>query len=453
MIYTSIYLNISFAMCVFLAQKVILTSITSYFFTDSMKAILLSAWEGTRLRPLTETIPKAMVEVYNKPLLAHNMDRVLAYVDEFIIVIRYMGDSIKEYFWNEYKWVPISYHQQGEDKGTGAALRWISSDEDIVIIYSDTLISQKDIDRAMNSSEDTVFVKSVEHPEKYWIFETDKHGYAQRVVEKPQIPMWNLANMWFFKVNSSLLDYIDDISPSPRWEYELTDAVNNFLENNRLRLIELQYPIIDITTIEDLEAVNAISIPKLWETRYLENIWEFEVYLGIPDTAIPVIVWYSNNQEDTALQNNTSDQKRFWTQVNLRSWYDDPWRHTFSILDPEGNISWIAFYRPSQAPEILEVSDTQEMGKLDDASHISTGWIRLYPNARGKRLASPLLDVSERVYRLAYPNTVISVDIEEDNIPSQKAFERAGYKHVWYWENKKTVWNDTHRRKIYTKSI
>jgi len=63
-----------------------------------MKAIILAAGKGTRLEPLTLETPKAMVEVYGKPLLAHNMDKLLPYVDEFIIVVKYKQEIIRTYF-------------------------------------------------------------------------------------------------------------------------------------------------------------------------------------------------------------------------------------------------------------------------------------------------------------------------------------------------------------------
>ena len=63
-----------------------------------MKAIILAAGEGTRLRPLTLETPKAMVEIFGKPLLAHNMDKLLNYVDEFILVVKYKQEKVRQYF-------------------------------------------------------------------------------------------------------------------------------------------------------------------------------------------------------------------------------------------------------------------------------------------------------------------------------------------------------------------
>jgi UDP-N-acetylglucosamine diphosphorylase / glucose-1-phosphate thymidylyltransferase / UDP-N-acetylgalactosamine diphosphorylase / glucosamine-1-phosphate N-acetyltransferase / galactosamine-1-phosphate N-acetyltransferase len=70
---------------------------------ENMKAIILAAGEGTRLRPLTLETPKAMVEIFGKPLLAHNMDKLLPYVNEFILVVKYKQEKVQKYFGESYK--------------------------------------------------------------------------------------------------------------------------------------------------------------------------------------------------------------------------------------------------------------------------------------------------------------------------------------------------------------
>jgi len=80
----------------------------SFFFTynekkllynfHKMKAIILAAGEGTRLRPLTHDIPKAMVLLGGKPLMEYNMERLIPYVSEFIIVVQYKKEAIIKYF-------------------------------------------------------------------------------------------------------------------------------------------------------------------------------------------------------------------------------------------------------------------------------------------------------------------------------------------------------------------
>jgi UDP-N-acetylglucosamine diphosphorylase / glucose-1-phosphate thymidylyltransferase / UDP-N-acetylgalactosamine diphosphorylase / glucosamine-1-phosphate N-acetyltransferase / galactosamine-1-phosphate N-acetyltransferase len=63
-----------------------------------------------------------MVEVDGKPLLEYNLEHLAPYVDEYIIVVKYLHEVIREYFGTTYRGIPITYHEQGDALGTGAAL-------------------------------------------------------------------------------------------------------------------------------------------------------------------------------------------------------------------------------------------------------------------------------------------------------------------------------------------
>lgn len=222
-----------------------------------MKAIILAAGEWTRLRPLTYQMPKAMVEVWGKSLLEHNMERLLWYVDEFIIVVKYKKEKVEEKIWNTYKWIPVQYHIQNEEKWTWAAIKWIRIKGDIIIAYADAIISQIDVDNVINAKGFAVLGKKVQNPEKYGIFKIED-GYITEIIEKPKEYIGNMANFWFFKVNDSVLDIVERVQLSPRGEIEITDAINMFVKDEKMQCIELQNDIIDITSLEDLEQANKI---------------------------------------------------------------------------------------------------------------------------------------------------------------------------------------------------
>ena len=416
-----------------------------------MKAIILAAWEWTRLRPLTLETPKAMVEVFGKPLLAHNMDKLIAYVEEFIIVVKYKEDTIKLYFWDSYKWIPIRYHTQWEKKWTAGALEWIDIDWDCFVLASDTIFQQDDIDMLASHPGYWVLAKKVENPEKYGIFQTNSDNKLQKVIEKPQDYIWNLASLFYFKVNHSLISDTESIQISARWEYELTDALNIFCAKEQVSVLEITHNYIDITSLEDLNKVHTYKNIQFWEIRYIENVWDNELHLGISETHIDDIIKYTRDSEDEALQKNTWDSKRFSSSETMQKWYSDSGRRVYTLIGPDNELLGICYYRPSLTPNILEVVNTCKSDNLKNAKHTSTWGIRLYPIARGKGLAKDFLQVSERVYRSEFSDTLICVDIEEDNIPSRKTFEKCGYSFIWYWENKKSVVNVVHRRCIYVK--
>lgn len=402
-----------------------------------MKAIILAAWKGTRLEPITLETPKAMVKVHGRTLLEHNMDTLLPYVDEFIIVVKYKKEVITEYFGDEYKGIKVSYHEQWEEKWTGAAIKWIKASGDLIIAYADAIISYMDVKNVMQADDYAVLVKEVENPEKYGIFESDQDGYAVKIVEKPQQYIGNLANFSFFKVNDSILEYVKQIGLSPRSEIELTDAINIFVQKEKLKLIHLERNVLDITSVVDLEAANKLDKPELWTTKYLENIGEFELHLWIPKTGVSEIVMYSLDETDTELREGTSDwKKRFISEENLTTWYNDADRFPFTLLSKDRVVAGLWWGRPAKAPVITEVLDSQAFSQLEaNTENTHTSGIRIYPFARRKRLAEPFLLACTRYYDCIFDNVHMSIDIDEANIPSQKAFEKVWFKKVWYGKN------------------
>lgn len=421
-----------------------------------MKAIILAAGEGTRLRPLTYQMPKAMVTVGGKSLLEHNMNTLLPYVDEFIIVIKYKKETITQYFWESYRWIKVTYHEQGNEKGTAAALWGIQVTGDCFIIASDTIFAQDDIKRLVEETAYWALVQEVENPEKYGIFETDEDGIIKKVVEKPKEYIGNLASLFYFKGNADIIQFAEKVHISPRGEYELTDAINEFVKEIDFKAIKLQHSFIDITSLADLEKANKdyFPLPEFGETRYLESLWEWELHIGISKSHFWDIVKNSTNTNDTALQKNTSDMKRFSSRENLAKWYSDEARYTFTLVSKEWEIAGILWYRPSLPPIIVEEREKEKIKELFEKTEFAhTGGIRIYPNFRGKGLATPFLQQSEKYYKQIFPTGWICIDIDEENIASQKSYEKAWYSFIWYGENQKTVQNETHQRRVYVKDF
>jgi RimJ/RimL family protein N-acetyltransferase len=184
--------------------------------------------------------------------------------------------------------------------------------------------------------------------------------------------------------------------------------------------------------------------------RYLEAIWEYQLYLWLPKSAIDEVVAYSNSKEDLALLLNTSDAKRFVTKEKLQTWLSDTSRYIFSLLTPEWNIVWIWWARPCDPPimnEITEITLYEMM--MNHSQDICTGGIRIYPPYRGKWVALSLVVEGTKHFRKLFPETYMCIDIDEENIASQKTYARAGYIHIGYGENQKTVEAQVHPRRVY----
>lgn len=238
-----------------------------------MKAIILAAWEWSRLRPLTNTRPKPMIKIMGKSILEHNLENIYEFVDEIIIVVKYLKEIIIEEIWDEYKWVKITYIEQQDVKWTAWALKWIKLEDDVIILYWDSILDKSDLEKVIKSKNYWGLVKEVSEASKYWIYKVDENWFALEIIEKPTEFIWNLANLWGFKFSKEIFEHIENIPLSVRWEYELTDALNLFLKNNKFELIKIEGEFIDIWYPWDILKANNYFLSKLEKS---EINWEIE---------------------------------------------------------------------------------------------------------------------------------------------------------------------------------
>jgi UDP-N-acetylglucosamine diphosphorylase/glucosamine-1-phosphate N-acetyltransferase len=243
-----------------------------------MKAIILAAWEWSRLRPLTNTIPKPLIKIFGKSIIEHNLENIYKYVTEVIIVVKYKEELIKETIWVNYKWVKITYKTQSEEKWTGAAIRWIESDTDIIIMNWDSIFDKKDLEKIIKFNWFWVLVKKVPDPEKYGVFKVDVDWNILKIVEKPETNIWDLANLWVYKFDSKIFEISDNIKISSRGEYEITDAINEFVKLFPFKAFEIEWEFIDIWYPWDILTANAHFLNKLSES---EIKWTVEEWVTI----------------------------------------------------------------------------------------------------------------------------------------------------------------------------
>lgn len=425
-----------------------------------MKAIILAAGRGTRLKPITDTTPKPLIQIRGKSILENLLEQLVNDVNEFILIVDYKREMFIETFWDNYCGVPITYKNQGEKKWTGAAIEWITTDEDVIVLYSDAIFSQKDIQKLVTHNGYGCLVQEVEHPEKYGIFSQDTAGNAIEVVEKPQEYVGNLANLWAYKFSSEILSLVQKLTPSPRGEYELTDAINVFCKNNPFKLFPIEWYFLDVSYTQDIDRVekylqteakkNLLHKPIFGESIYLDTLKNFEVHLGISQKHISELIEYSQDASDEALQKNTSDKTRFFEIKKIETWYNDTDRYIFTLVSKDGRLAGIWWARPCKTPEVREVLDTEAYTSLqNNIENLHTNGIRIYPEFRWIRIATPWVNICSLYYKDIFPNLMMSVDVEEENIPMQKGLERASYRKVGYGENINSADNTGKKRFVY----
>ncbi len=356
----------------------------------------------------------------------------------------------REVFGESYCGTPITYHIQGDKKWTGGALEGIKSSEEVFVFYADTIFEDRDISKLIDYDGYGCLVREVESPEKYGIFHQKDNGDAIEVIEKPENYIGNLANLWVYKFGPEILDLIDDLQPSPRGEYELTDAINTYCSQTSFRLFPIAWKFFDISYVEDIQTSEDIlqessksilkNIPPFGTSLKLGNLKNFQIYLWINHTHVSELIEYSQDSSDTAIQKNTGDKKRFTHREKIQKWYEAPGRYFFSLVSSEWKLAGIWWGRPCTAPKIQEIQDPMAHKTLqDNASNLHTNAIRIYPDFRGQRIATPFVHTCMIYYRDTFPKSVMCIDTSTTNIPLQKSYQRAGYQKVGLGESEKSV--------------
>jgi len=189
-----------------------------------MKAVILVGGEGTRLRPLTCNIYKAMVPVLNKPFLEHMIHYLRGHgVDDIVLALCHLPEHIKDYFADGSKFgVKLSYVIEESPLGTAGAVKNAESYlDDLFFVFNGDILTDIDL-RAMLSfhrerkAKATIALTPVEDPTFYGVAETDLQGKVNRFVEKPSRgeATTNLINAGIYILDQEILQDIPTNTPS-----------------------------------------------------------------------------------------------------------------------------------------------------------------------------------------------------------------------------------------------
>ena len=207
-----------------------------------MNAVVLAAGKGTRLQPLTDDKPKALVEVQGKPIIEDVFDNLIELgIDEFVVVVGHMKEKIIERYDDEYDGVPITYAHQREQKGLAHALLQAEPhvDDDFVVMLGDNIFRANLADVVNRQREDradaALLVEEVpiEEASRYGVCDTNEYGEIVEVVEKPDDPPSNLVITGFYTFTPAIFHACHLVQPSDRGEFEITDAVNLLIQSGR----------------------------------------------------------------------------------------------------------------------------------------------------------------------------------------------------------------------------
>ena len=243
-----------------------------------MKAVILAAGKGTRMRELTQELPKPMLRVHGRPILEHIIEGVRAAgIRRICLITGYRAEVVESHFGDGSRLgVAISYARQVVQDGTGKApelARPFVGTDDFLLTYGDILVKPETYRQMLARFAEGKFAGLVtvtpgEDVRKGGINLFGASFCLERVVEKPtdaQLaelqaeglikpgePVWYNAGIYIFR--PSLFEFTARLQKSPRGEYELTDAINALLAaGHRIAGLKIEGRWVDVRDPEVLE--------------------------------------------------------------------------------------------------------------------------------------------------------------------------------------------------------
>jgi len=210
---------------------------------ESIKIVIPMAGYGTRLRPQTWSRPKQLISLAGKGVLSHSLDMFNNLPNslreiEYIFIVGYLGDKIKEYMQENHPDLNVQYVLQEEMRGQSHAI-YLAKEflrGPMLMVFADTLI-QTHLGFLEDTDSDVIaWVKPVPDPRRFGVTELSEDGYVKRLIEKPKEMYNNLAvvGFYYFAKSEDLISAIaDQINRGDmlKGEFFLADAVNIMLEN------------------------------------------------------------------------------------------------------------------------------------------------------------------------------------------------------------------------------
>ena len=226
----------------------------------------MAAGRGTRMKELTKELPKHLLPVLGRPFMDYTIERLRQAGFTRIIILKGHNGHAFSIYKDQPDIELVEQHRFHERYGTAAAIENVKDvvHEPFAVIAGDNLYSANDL-RQMAADNGRMKIGGYRTPQ--WqgmgILKQREDGTLDRIIEKPATFVGDHINASLYQFQPSIFPIIESLQPSPRGEYEITDAINIVAAREAVDVVELRDRWLDLTAPTDIPKIEAVLVEAL----------------------------------------------------------------------------------------------------------------------------------------------------------------------------------------------
>lgn len=242
-----------------------------------MKGIILAGGSGTRLHPLTLAVSKQLMPVYNKPMIYYPLSTLMhAGIREILFITTPNDQPLFKHLLGDGSKLGCRFEYQIQHEPNGLAQAFVIGkqfigNENVALILGDNIFFGGGMGEKLESSNDPdgglIFAYRVHDPERYGVVEFDNQGKAISIEEKPENPKSNYAVPGLYFYDNEVIKIAENLKPSARGEYEITDVNQEYLKSGKLQVKTLPRGIAWLDTGTFTSLIQASNFVQTIEER------------------------------------------------------------------------------------------------------------------------------------------------------------------------------------------